>query len=54
MASFTEQLKAQTNSIIIKIKTLPKTIKAMPQDWLIAYGLVILGVIFIIIALILW
>jgi flagellar biosynthesis/type III secretory pathway M-ring protein FliF/YscJ len=54
MASFTDQLKEQTSNIIIKIKTLPTTIKNMPQEYLIAYGLITLGLIFILVALILW
>ena len=56
-----EQLKAQTNRIIIRIKTLPQTIKAlptiirtMPEEKLIAYGCIVLGLIFILLAIILW
>ena len=52
--AFTEQIKTQANKIVIKIRTLPATVKTMPQDSLIAYGIVLLGCLFILLAVILW
>lgn len=37
-----------------KLKNLPNTLKAMPQEQLIAIGAIVLGVIFIILAILLW
>ena len=42
------------NNIMIKIKTLPQTIKQMPEDKLIAWGAIVLGFILVIIAVVLW
>lgn len=47
MAQIIEKLKFQINQIIDKIK-------AMPEEKLIAYGAIILGLILILIAILIW
>ena len=44
---FTKKIKIQVNQIIVKIR-------AMPENKLIAYGSIILGLFFILLAIILW
>lgn len=47
MVKFLDNLKLQFNQVIAKVR-------AMPQNRLIAYSCIILGIIFILLAIILW
>ena len=49
-----DQLKAQANNIVIKIRALPTTVKTLPEEKLIAYGCIVFGLIFILLAIITW
>lgn len=54
MADFVKQIKTQANKVVIKIKTLPATVKKLSTERQIAYGSIVLGVFFILLAIILW
>ena len=49
-----DQLKQQFGSFVIKIRNLPTTVKTLPEEKLIAYGCIVLGIIFILLAIITW